>query len=290
MAIPSMVLSSRPSAWTASIVHDLALSPSTWTVQAPQLLVSQPTCVPVSPRLSRRKWTSRRRGSTSASWAVAVDGDRDVLGAHRRRASYAYASARSVARRSALRVSSATIARLYSTGPRTSPRGSALGRRRRHRPARKRSSDGALPARTASASVAANGRLGDPGQADPGALDAAVGAEPDDRRDTDRREVADLALELLVRAAGAARLGAGRGSRSGPRSARWRSGRCRGRSRAPRSTARRSGSGRRSWRSAAMRTAGQSEAGSAWATEPPIVPQLRTCGSPIVAVTSWSSG
>ena len=41
---------------------------------------------------------------------------------------------------------------------------------------------------------------------------------------------------------------------------------------------------------AAIRTAGQSEAGSAWATEPPIVPQLRTCGSPIVAVTSWSSG
>src|SRR3954447_26899610 len=63
-----MVLTSRPSAWTASIVHDLALSPSTWTVQAPQLLVSQPTCVPVSPRLSRSRWTSRRRGSTSASW------------------------------------------------------------------------------------------------------------------------------------------------------------------------------------------------------------------------------
>ena len=32
---------------------------------------------------------------------------------------------------------------------------------------------------------------------------------------------------------------------------------------------------------AAMRTAGQSDAGSAWATEPPIVPQLRTCGSPM---------
>ena len=30
-------------------------------------------------------------------------------------------------------------------------------------------------------------------------------------------------------------------------------------------------------------TAGQSDAGSAWATEPPIVPQLRTCGSPIAA-------
>jgi hypothetical protein len=38
-----MVLTSRPSAWTASIVHDFALSPSTWIVQAPQLLVSQPT-------------------------------------------------------------------------------------------------------------------------------------------------------------------------------------------------------------------------------------------------------
>ena len=32
----------------------------------------------------------------------------------------------------------------------------------------------------------------------------------------------------------------------------------------------------------ARSAAGQSEAGSAWATEPPIVPQLRTCGSPIV--------
>ena len=31
----------------------------------------------------------------------------------------------------------------------------------------------------------------------------------------------------------------------------------------------------------ARSTAGQSEAGSAWATDPPIVPQLRTCGSPM---------
>ena len=36
----------------------------------------------------------------------------------------------------------------------------------------------------------------------------------------------------------------------------------------------------------ARSTAGQSDAGSAWATEPPIVPQLRTCGSPIAPVTS----
>ncbi len=38
------------------------------TVQAPQFPVSQPMCVPVRSRSSRRKWTSRRRASTSRSW------------------------------------------------------------------------------------------------------------------------------------------------------------------------------------------------------------------------------
>src|SRR4026208_722200 len=42
-------------------------SPFTCTVQAPQLPVSQPMCVPVSPRSSRRKCTSRRRVGTSYS-------------------------------------------------------------------------------------------------------------------------------------------------------------------------------------------------------------------------------
>src|SRR3989304_4498712 len=59
----------RPPAWTASIVQDLALSPFTCTVQAPQLLVSQPIWVPVRPKLSRSRWTRRSRGSTSASRA-----------------------------------------------------------------------------------------------------------------------------------------------------------------------------------------------------------------------------
>src|SRR5690242_20301417 len=68
-ARPSIVLISEPWAWTASIVQDLALRPSTWTVHAPQLLVSQPTCVPVSPKTSRRRWTRSSRGSTSASRA-----------------------------------------------------------------------------------------------------------------------------------------------------------------------------------------------------------------------------
>jgi hypothetical protein len=112
-AMPSMVLIDRPSAWTASIVHDFALSPSTWTVHAPQLLVSQPTCVPVSPSVSRRKCTSRRRGSTSASWAVPL-----TVTVMRCVAvivvslAYAYARARSSAVLSARTVSSATIARL----------------------------------------------------------------------------------------------------------------------------------------------------------------------------------
>ena len=40
----------------------------------------------------------------------------------------------------------------------------------------------------------------------------------------------------------------------------------------------------------ARRNAGQSEAGSAWAIEPPIVPQLRTCGSPMVPEMSTIPG
>ncbi len=40
----------------------------------------------------------------------------------------------------------------------------------------------------------------------------------------------------------------------------------------------------------AMRTAGQSAEGSACAHEPPIVPQLRTCGSPMPPAASCSSG
>src|SRR5437763_14091365 len=61
---PSTVLTDRPSACTASIVHDFTGLPSNSTVQAPQLLVSQPTWVPVSPSL-RSQWTSSTRGSTS---------------------------------------------------------------------------------------------------------------------------------------------------------------------------------------------------------------------------------
>ena len=63
---PLVVFTSAPSAWTANIVQDLALSPLTWTVHALQLLVSQPMCVPVKPK---RHGAGGRAGaySTSAS-------------------------------------------------------------------------------------------------------------------------------------------------------------------------------------------------------------------------------
>src|SRR4029078_5737133 len=63
---PSIVVTSCPSAWTASTLHDFTLRPSRCTVQAPQLLVSQPITVPVRPSFSRRYCTRSIRGSTSS--------------------------------------------------------------------------------------------------------------------------------------------------------------------------------------------------------------------------------
>src|ERR1700761_7952820 len=59
---------------TASVVHDLTGWPSMSTTQAPQLEVSQPQWVPVSPGVSRMKWTSSMRGSMSrvTSWPLIV--------------------------------------------------------------------------------------------------------------------------------------------------------------------------------------------------------------------------
>ena len=64
---PSTVMISPPSACTANTVHDFTLLPFKITVHAPQLLVSQPTCVPVSPSCSRIKCTSSSLGSAGAS-------------------------------------------------------------------------------------------------------------------------------------------------------------------------------------------------------------------------------
>src|SRR3954467_3215464 len=61
-----MVSTTAPSAWTASTLQDFTERPLRCTVQAPQLLVSQPITVPVLPSFSRRYWTSSIRGSTSS--------------------------------------------------------------------------------------------------------------------------------------------------------------------------------------------------------------------------------
>ena len=65
-SMPSTVRISRPEAIAASTVQLLTGSLSIQTTQAPQFEVSQPQCVPVSRRLSRRKCTSSSRGSTSS--------------------------------------------------------------------------------------------------------------------------------------------------------------------------------------------------------------------------------
>jgi hypothetical protein len=51
---------------SARVVQLFTERPSTRTVQAPHWLVSQPTCVPVSPRRSLRRSTRRVGASTSA--------------------------------------------------------------------------------------------------------------------------------------------------------------------------------------------------------------------------------
>ena len=50
-----MVVTSAPSAWTASRVQDFTDCPSRWIVQVPHDVVSHPTFVPVRPSPSRRK-------------------------------------------------------------------------------------------------------------------------------------------------------------------------------------------------------------------------------------------
>ena len=59
-----MVVTLAPSQEAASVVQALIACPSTCTTQAPHWLVSQPTCVPVRRRFSRRNCTRSVRGST----------------------------------------------------------------------------------------------------------------------------------------------------------------------------------------------------------------------------------
>ena len=65
-----MVVTLEPATCTARVVHDFTARPSMCTTQAPHCEVSQPTCVPVRPSVSRRSETSSVRSSTSAVTAL----------------------------------------------------------------------------------------------------------------------------------------------------------------------------------------------------------------------------
>src|SRR5208282_3335831 len=67
---PSTVVISDPSACTANMVQDFTARPFISTVQAPQYVVSQPTCVPVRSHASRTNSTSNMRGSTWREYAL----------------------------------------------------------------------------------------------------------------------------------------------------------------------------------------------------------------------------
>src|SRR5216684_7426998 len=69
-ARPSMVRTSAPSICQTNTVQAFTALPFTCTTQAPHCDVSQPTCVPVSRRCSRRYCTRRVRGSTSPVTAL----------------------------------------------------------------------------------------------------------------------------------------------------------------------------------------------------------------------------
>src|SRR5215469_13753753 len=65
-ASPSIVSTLAPSSCSAKTVQDLIALPLTCTTHAPHCEVSQPTCVPVSRKCSRKSCTSSVRGSTLA--------------------------------------------------------------------------------------------------------------------------------------------------------------------------------------------------------------------------------
>ena len=82
---PSTVWTSWPSAWTASIVQLLIGVPSKSTVQAPQLVVSQPVWVPVSLEPLAEQVRQQQPRLDVGGARPAVDGDRhpayrDVVG------------------------------------------------------------------------------------------------------------------------------------------------------------------------------------------------------------------
>src|SRR5919109_2991324 len=71
-ASPSIVMIVPPFACTAKSKHERTVSPLKRIVQLPHIPCSQPRCVPVSARWSRRKSASDNRGSTTPSYRLSL--------------------------------------------------------------------------------------------------------------------------------------------------------------------------------------------------------------------------
>ena len=76
-ASPSTVVTDAPSAWAANIVQESVASPSTSTVQAPQLEVSQPDVRAGQPELLPQEVHEQETRLDVPDVLLAVDGDRD---------------------------------------------------------------------------------------------------------------------------------------------------------------------------------------------------------------------
>ena len=275
----------------ASIVQDFTGSPSTSTTQTPQLLVSQPQWVPVSPRSSRRKCTSSIRGSTSRLTCVAVDRHGDL---HPRHASIPAAVGSPAARVAApgavpgwsARRPGAACSRPTRAGRSIGSQPSAASR-----PASAYSSLGRLAGRAAASSARWQSRLrAAPRSARcrPRRCCRRRPARPPrrPRRSPSRRPGARPSRTRC-------RCAAGSGSRTSVRISscstavsygpRWNSAH---RDRPLAGGALRSPPRR----GATSQTVVESSAGSAWHSEPPSVPRLRTTGSAITFSASWKIG
>src|SRR6266498_3663357 len=172
-------------------------TPSSSTVQAPQPEVSQPTWVPVRRSSSRRKWTSSSRGSTSALRSVPLT---LTVIRMRLRTSLVGGHDRGVPQ-AALGEDPDDVALVVG---RPAEVGAWRGRLRGQLG---RFAEGLVTWLGAAQRVlgGGGGEVGRPdgGQADAGLGDAAVLAEGEPDRHGGGGEVADLALQLEVAAAGA---------------------------------------------------------------------------------------
>ena len=282
-ASPSTVRTSWPPAIAASTVHDFTGSPSSQTTQVPQLLVSQPQCVPVRPSSSRRKCTSSSRPSISrvTSSPLTVIGHLHGVTLLRR---WMRVRRRGAAPAGQLGGQVALVVRAAAL---VGDRVAALAPRSR-RPGRTGSSDGACP--RSAAEIAGMPVVFGPTAASPTRASAIAPPSSQHRgAGRDHGPVAGPALDLLVRAGPAgphrdadldedlavARRAVSYGPRGTPPWSRP------ARPRGPRIT---------QLASSVVHTADRSSDGSAWQSEPPSVPRLRTTGSAITRSASRKIG